>query len=213
MAFNVLFSSVTKIIFIILSIALKERSFVTSCPIDESMESDGKFEVSESFIWSSLWVYQSANMVWIRPKPRGVVTILLLMAGDIETCPGPTPRRISLECNKMIKINQQSSTGVGCNQALQSDIEDPKTKSNCLKCCSCLQLRNQVNEQNTESKGGLMADACFQKFHSYVIARGLIIFHQNVCGLLRVLDQVKILLHEVKEIDIFGVGESHLDAK
>ena len=90
MAFNVLFSSVTKIIFIILSLARKERRFVISCPIDESMESYGKFEVSESFIWLSLCVYHSVNMVWIRPKPRGVVTILLLMAGDIETCPGPS---------------------------------------------------------------------------------------------------------------------------
>ena len=112
-------------------------------------------------------------------------------------------------------MNQQSSTCVGCNQTLHFKClrEDPKTESNCLKCYSCLQLRNQVNEQNTESNGGLMADACFQEFHSYVKARGLIIFHQNVCGLLRVLDQVKILLHEVKEIDIFGLSECHFDAK
>ena len=40
--------------------------------------------------------------------------------------------------------------------------------------------------------------------------RGLKLFHQNVCGLVRVHDQLKILLHEVQSIDLFGVSESHL---
>ena len=39
------------------------------------------------------------------------------------------------------------------------------------------------------------------------------IFHQNVCVLLRVLDHIKILLHEVKGIDVFGISKSHLNSK
>ncbi len=53
----------------------------------------------------------------------------------------------------------------------------------------------------------------FAEFQSFVKARGLKIFNQNVCGLVRVLDHIKILLHKFKEIDIFGVSESHLNSK
>lgn len=54
---------------------------------------------------------------------------------------------------------------------------------------------------------------CFEEFQTYVKARGLKIFHQNDCCLLRFLDHIKILLYEVKEIDIFGISESDLNSK
>ena len=104
--------------------------------------------------------YHRVNMVWTRHKPRGVFTIPLLMAGDIETC---------LECRKTININQQSYMCVRCKTLHSKCLyKDPKTGSTCLKRHSCLELHNQVNEYNTESNGGLMADACFQEFHYYL---------------------------------------------
>ena len=43
--------------------------------------------------------------------------------------------------------------------------------------------------------------------------RGLKIFHQNMCGLARVHEHFKILLHKVLGIDLFQVSESHLNSK
>ena len=198
---------------------LQKAKFITSCLLIESIEDYGKCELIESFIYSSLWVNKEVNLFWFRPKPRGVAAVLLLMAGDIETCPGPVQRKVCFICNKTIRRNQRSSMRDGCNKTLHFKClgEDLDSVNNGLKCSSCLQLRTRAPENITQTAGHPMVDSadepCFEEFQSYVKARGLKIFHQNVCGLLRVLDQVKILLNEVKDIEIFGISESHLNSK
>eukprot|EP00112_Aurelia_sp_Birch-Aquarium-sp1_P018492 Seg442.3 transcript_id=Seg442.3/GoldUCD/mRNA.D3Y31 product="hypothetical protein" protein_id=Seg442.3/GoldUCD/D3Y31 len=218
MAFSMTFATVAKFMFVLLSLACKERSFITSCPLAESIEDYGKWERDESFICSSLWVNKEVNLFCLRPKPRGVVTVLLLMAGDIETCPGPVVRKVCFGCRKTIRKNQRNSKCDGCKKILHFKClgEDQETTNNGLKCYSCLQLRTRAHDNTAESTGVPMVniadETCFEEFQSYVKARGLKILHQNVCGLLRVLDHIKILLHEVKGIDIFGISESHLSS-
>ena len=169
------------------------------------------------FIYSSLWVNKQVNLCWLRPTPRGVVTILLLMAGDIESCPGPVLRKVCFGCKKTIRKNQRSSTCDECKNTLHFKClgEGLETTNNGLKCYFCLHLNRPTGtpENNAESMVDTADEICFEEFQSYVKARGLKISHQNVCGLLRVLDHIKILLHEVKEIDIFRVSESHLNCK
>ena len=94
MAFSLTFAALAKFTFVLLTLACKERSITTSCPLTESIEDYGKWELNESFIYSSLWVNKEVNLFWLRPKPREVVAVLLLMAGDIETCPGPVQRKV-----------------------------------------------------------------------------------------------------------------------
>jgi len=219
MAFSMTFAALAKFTFVLLTLACKEQNFTTSCPLTESIEDYGKWELNESFIYSSLWVIKEVNLFWLRPKPRGVVAVLLLMAGDIETCPGPVQRKVCFGCKKTIKENQRSSTCDGCKKTLYLKClgEDLYLVKNGQECYSCLQLRTRAPENSAESTGDPMDDAadkpCCEEFQTYVKAKGLKIFHQNVCGLLRVLNHIKILLYEVKDIDIFGISESHLNSK
>ena len=83
-----------------------------------------------------------------------------------------------------------------------------------LKCQTCLFANNERREQPARDADGSGAEEeCFTEFKSYIKTRGLKIFHQNVCGLVRVHDQLKILLQEVQGIDLFGISESHLNPK
>ena len=179
MAFSTTFAILAKFTFVLLTLACKERSFITSCPLNESIEDYGKWELNESFIYSSLWVNKEANLFWLRPKPRGVVTVLLLMAGDIETCPGPVQRKVCFGCKKTIRKNQRSCFCDGCKkiQHFKCLGEDLETVNNGLKCYSCLQLRTRAHENIAESAGDPMVDAaeepCFEEFQSCVKARGL----------------------------------------
>ena len=137
MAFSMTFAVVAKFTFMLLTLACKERSFITSCPLTDSIEDYRKWKLNESFICSSLWVNKEVNLLWLKPKPHGVVAVLLLMAGDIETCPGPVQRKVCFGCRKTIRKNQRRSTCDGCKKTLHfkclgEDLETVSTKTKVL---------------------------------------------------------------------------------
>ena len=165
-------------LFVLQTLACKERSFITSCLLIESIEDYGKCELNKSFIYSSLWVNKEVILFWFRPKPREVITVLFLMVGDIETCQGPVQRKVCFGCKKTIRKNQRSSTCDGCKKTLHFKClgEDVESMNNGLKCSSCLQFLTRAPENITDSVDDPMVDSAdegFEEFQSYVKAMGI----------------------------------------
>jgi hypothetical protein len=46
-------------------------------------------ELQESFMYSLLWNYRNGKGVYICHSRASLLQIIILMCGDIETCPGP----------------------------------------------------------------------------------------------------------------------------
>lgn len=83
-----------------------------------------------------------------------------------------------------------------------------------LKCQTCLLGKDEGREQHARDDDGSETEhECFTEFKSYTKTRGLKMFHRNVCGLIRILDKLKLLLHEVQAVDLFVISESHLNPK
>jgi len=60
--------------------------------ISVTLNENGLFAgVKESHVFSSLFVYnQKRHVVYLRPTSlKNIIVMLILLSGDIETCPGP----------------------------------------------------------------------------------------------------------------------------
>ena len=68
-------------------------------------------EEKESFIYSSLWCYNLEKPIFVYKK---YFLCILLLAGDIEVCPGPTGRITCYGCAKTIRKNQTSGVCTNC---------------------------------------------------------------------------------------------------
>ena len=64
--------------------------------------------VEGSFMFPSLWVVQ--RQIWLKPR-KGYLFMLLLLCGNVETCPGP-PELSHLLKAKGIKIFHQNVRGL-----------------------------------------------------------------------------------------------------
>lgn len=210
MAFTIL----ERLILALLMLACRKHSFTSSCTLVDSIDEYNKWKLEETFIYSSLWINKETNVFWLRPHRRGLVSLLLLIAGDVESCPGPVPRKTCLSCHKTIRKNQRRAICINCNETLHLKclVEELNVSTMGLTCQTCLVAKDERREQPArEDDGSGTENECFAEFKSYAKARGLGLYHQNVCGLVRVHDQLKILLHEVQNIDLFAVSESHLN--
>ena len=62
-------------------------------------------EEKESFIYSSLWQYNLEKPIFVYKKY--LFRVLLLLAGDIEVCPGPTARITCIDVLKQYAKTKQ----------------------------------------------------------------------------------------------------------
>ena len=108
--------------------------------------------------------------------------MLLLMAGERETCSALVQNKLCFSCKKTIRTNQRRSKYDGCKNFLHFKWhgEDPETASNELKCYSYLQFFTSPPENGAVSTSDPMIDTedvqCFEEFKLYVKTRVLKIF-------------------------------------
>ena len=72
--------------FIILMI--KKPCFTNSSSICYETHIDERLELHETYVYPSLWVYKEERGLLV--KKTHFMKVLLILAGDIELCPGPT---------------------------------------------------------------------------------------------------------------------------
>ena len=68
---------------------IKKQAFCSSTVLYDMEQSQ---DLQETFIYSSLWSYRRINGTGLRTSKTSLIQLLLLLSGDIETCPGPIDR-------------------------------------------------------------------------------------------------------------------------
>ena len=128
--------------------------------------------------------------------------MLLLLAGDIEVCPGHTARITYYGCAKTIRKNQTSGVCTNCRERLHLKcMKDSYENGTELLFCSTCFVRDFDENTMHYSNPALT---------NFVKKSGLKLFHQNINGILKNLDKIKILLNGTKQnIDILGISETH----
>ena len=194
-----LFVALTFVIF-----AIKQPCFTNSSSACYSETNAEVLEVKETYIYSSLWQFHLERGLYVRKKY--FLKMLLLLAGDVELCPGPNYKMSCLSCLKTVRKNQSIDVCYNCKERFHLKcLKDVyKNGTEYLYCTRC-----DINGENVEKE-----DISFSKtkLSAFTNKRGLKIFHQNVNGVLDKLDKISLLLlnHANKNIQIFGVSETHL---
>ena len=119
---------------ILTCIQVKKSAFVTSDTVGLSIEGKEISSGNESFISSSLWqLKRGGRSMQLRNSTRSYITLLILLCGDVESCPGPTSAQIgggeriidelmSLLKVKGLKILHQNTRGLLSNFAYISEL-------------------------------------------------------------------------------------------
>ena len=197
--------NIALLIFIFLNV--KKQSFAGSNSVCYSFNDEEVLDVHNSRITSSLWVYKQERCIYFGQKSYSGLSLLLILAGDVELCPGPSVKCVS--CNKTIRKNQSSETCCLCESRchLKCLVDTVDHGHENLCCPDCVIINeSQINESSTSY-------TLYDGVKTFLQARGLKIFHQNVNGLARKFDMIDHLLKETSgKIDILGISETRLNS-
>ena len=186
-------------IFTILSI--KKPCFTNSTSVCFELHVEDRLEIKETYVYPSLWVYKETRGLFVRKTH--FMKNLLLLAGDVELCPGPACIKCAC-CTKTIRKNQSIGNCSGCGE---------RCHLKCLKASfvrSMEKLYCHLCHVNNDENTGFNNAQVYPKLSRFTKTRGLKILHQNVNGLVRKIDQIKNFIGNCnKNIHIFGVTESH----
>ena len=100
------------LLFYFVSLSIKRPSFTNAASCCYSYHGEKVEDPENTYITASLWEFHKNLFVFVR-KPKYVLQILLLLAGDIETCPGPRAR--CCKCNKCFRRNIDHVICIGCD--------------------------------------------------------------------------------------------------
>lgn len=159
--------------------------------------------------WEYVHLYGSRN------KKKGIyighntsthvgLQVLLLLAGDVEMCPGPCQKCITYK--RPMKNNQSAEKCFVCGQKFHLKCLVDQIEYGCERvyCRSCM-VHKQVDPDIQT------ADNIYTDITTFLHARGLKLFHQDINGLAKIIRDIRLLLQETKQnIDISGVTETHL---
>ena len=185
--------------------SLKKASLVTCNSVCYSLYPEDAKDVKETYISTSLWQFKQEY--GLNLKPKFALKILLILAGDIELCPGP--RVNCAGCLKKVQRSQVSKVCDSCGElyhvkCLTDRFEGNMEKFYCSLCNVSTDYDNSV-----ESAANV---PLYSQLDSHLQNRGLKVLHLNVNGLLGKIDQIRLLLTETgRNIQILQVSESHLD--
>ena len=98
------------ITFIIFNV--KKASFTAANSVCYSFHGEEVQDVPDMRIISSLWICKSEKGICLSHKRA--LSVLLILAGDVELCPGPK----CFVCAKIIRKNQRSTDCCNCGKAL-----------------------------------------------------------------------------------------------
>ena len=197
------------LVFVLTSV--KKQSFAGSNSICYSSNGD----VAISHIVTSLWVYKNQRGIYFGSNCHSGLKMLLLLAGDVKLCPGPSRRCFT--CSKTIRKKQSSDSCFHCgkNCHIKCLVDRIEYGHERLACHNCLHRNNTTTTTAVHEKSCDLstANGPFTDIRNFLQTRGLKIFHQNINGLASKKNIVEALLRETKQnIDILGLSETHLNA-
>ena len=194
---------------VIVIITIKRPSLASANSVCYSLNGEHVQDIQSSRIITSIWAFKQDMKLNMGCRPSCVSIMLLLLCGDVETCPGP--RMICCSCNKSIRKKQSVKRCSACDKDshLKCLVDEFDIGHEKLLCCPhCV---NASNLQHQDGMTTIPTESPYSEVNSCVEARGFKIFHQNVNGLLHKLACVEIMMKETKNrFDVFGVTETHL---
>ena len=195
------------ILYVILSI--KSPCFTNASSICYSGVNENSLELKETFICSLIWQFRQERGLFVRN--RYLVQMLLLLAGDVELCPGPKILTCCT-CMKGIRKNQSRDLCTDCEQI--SHLKCLKDYNNNgaekLLCEMCSKVNDEVIYPDPEGN----TQQCYSNLNIKLGKRGLKIFHQNINGLLAKVDKLRLFMKDTrKEIQVMGISESHCNPR
>ncbi|CAB3979739.1 Hypothetical predicted protein [Paramuricea clavata] len=131
-----------------------------------------------------------------------MLAMLIERCGDIALNPGPVGK--CLTCKGTVRRNQISVNCNVCNGLLHVKCCDLTDKAGPI-CHTCFPNNSILNSDTTGYSNYIVED-----LQNLISKRGLTICHQNICGLSRKIDSLRVLLDSHKGIHILGLGETHL---
>ncbi|CAB4019684.1 Hypothetical predicted protein [Paramuricea clavata] len=191
------------VLLVVIILMIKKPCFTnsSSCCYWEASKDSNSFE--GTYIYPSLWQYKQERCLVV--TRASLLRILLLLAGDVELCPGPMKPQCQA-CWKTIRRNQISGTCAECKNAfhlkcLKDELRNNKEKFYCNICFVNIADQDAGSPQTVDSN----------VLCTFMKKRGLKLFHQNVNGIMNKLDQIRLFLCK-KDVHIFGISESHTSA-
>ena len=129
---------------------------------------------------SLLWVFQQDKRIFLGQRMYSAIIILLLLAGDVETCPGSGCK---CYCGKNIKLEHSTGICIACTEkchirCLVNKLQYGGERLFCRRCV--LNTLPQKKDNDAETAVVVYKELC-----DFLKTRGLKIFHQNVNVLFR----------------------------
>ena len=164
--------------FILVTFCVKKPSYISANSVRYSF-------IITLNIASSIWQYKLYNYCYSF-RPKHALKILLIIAGDIEFCPGPCSK--CTICGKVMRKNQCCVSCSGCIdkyhlKCLSFTIKNSSDKFYCKSC---------YKPEALNSIQGAQAHT-YDDLKLFLKSNGIKIFHQNVNGLFRKLSDIKTL--------------------
>ncbi|CAB3977616.1 Hypothetical predicted protein [Paramuricea clavata] len=153
-------------------------------------------------LYSSIWQYKQERGLFVSQSVA--LKMLLILAGDIELCPGPN-KATCKDCLKTIRRNQRQGECERCNSALQLKclIDSTENHAENLICrgCADMPMENPADDLSAVNYGHL---------NDFLRCGGMKLLHQNVNGLYSKIDQLHAMFEGTKKnIHILSITESH----
>eukprot|EP00112_Aurelia_sp_Birch-Aquarium-sp1_P015555 Seg346.1 transcript_id=Seg346.1/GoldUCD/mRNA.D3Y31 product="hypothetical protein" protein_id=Seg346.1/GoldUCD/D3Y31 len=190
---------------------VKKFAFCSSDSFNLYLNNTGdNLVIKESFICSSIWINRQEKHFQVRPtrnKSIVMVQILILLCGDIETCPGPATKCGS--CMKTVRKNQSRICCAGCKLLHHLKCIDNETEA---LCRSCLSKSFEVEDHTVEPTTDNQQQYELPELTELLARKGLKILHQNIRGLLAHKQNICHILGDFKGIHILSLSETHLAA-
>ncbi|CAB3999557.1 Hypothetical predicted protein, partial [Paramuricea clavata] len=182
---------------IITIFTVNKAQFISSDCIGIMMNDSAEVvSTNETHTYSSLWNIRAYFSISCRKQRVKAMIFLLLLCGDIETCPGPSN---CCNCQKIIRSNQSN---ISCNDY----------KGNPICVCSECYESNMASSGNNNQLGEGMSDdpPALEELLNLVSSKGIKLLHQNICGLATKYPHIEFILKNYKDIHMFTLSETHL---
>ena len=191
-------------IFVFIAISVKKPGFLNSDSVCYHSYDSSPILFEQNHLYSSIWQYKQERGLFVSQDVAVPLRMLLILAGDIELCPGPN-KATCKDCLKTIRRNQRQGECERCNSVLHLRclIDSTKNHVENLICRGCVDMpmENPADDLSAVNYGHL---------NDFLRCRGMKLLHQKINGLYSKIDQLRAMFEGTKKnIHILGITESH----
>ncbi|CAB3991987.1 Hypothetical predicted protein [Paramuricea clavata] len=196
------------VLILIASLRVKKCAFLSPDSVGLSITgNEVSFDI-ETHILSSLWQAKGGKFNFrVCSSNRSLINLLILMCGDIHSCLGPSPMAQCLSCPaclRKIRNNQSRMKCISCEMFFHMKCfgEEADRVRTCKLCQTPVLDSTDPRIDNC---------SILNELKDIVESRGIKLIHQNICSLLRKMDELRLMISELKSgIHILTLSETWL---